>query len=58
MGRPFVGNVSDKKGREDHVIVRRSVFRQLKHLFGREDYITLLAQFEKVAGNLENRDRE
>ena len=42
MGRPFAGNVYDKKGREDHVVIRRSIFRQLKNLFGHEDYLSLL----------------
>ena len=27
MGRPFSGNVLNKKGREDNVVIRRSIFR-------------------------------
>ena len=42
MGRPFAGNVSNKKGVEDHVVLRRSIFRQIKNLYGREDYSCIL----------------
>ena len=42
LGRPFTGKVTNKKGKEDNVILRRSIFRQLRKLYGREDYIGLI----------------
>lgn len=39
MGRPFSGGVSDNSGKEDNVVVRRSIFRSLRKLFGRDNYI-------------------
>ena len=42
MGRPFRGAVSDTSGREENVVIKRSIFRLIKKIFGREDYHEIL----------------
>ena len=37
MGRPFRGSVTDTSGREDHVVIKRSIFRLVKRIYGSEE---------------------
>ena len=58
MGRPFVGKVSDTKGREDNVVIRRSIFRSLKNLYSREDHADVIGeQFSKSFKILDKNDK-
>ena len=42
MGRPFRGGVSDKSGKEEHVVLKRAIFRMVKKIFGRDEYEEVL----------------
>ena len=36
MGRPFKGSVLTKSGKEDNVVSKRSIFRELKTFYGKK----------------------
>ena len=36
MGRPFNGQVSDKSGKEDNVVLKRSIFRIVRKVYSRD----------------------
>ena len=42
MGRPFNGQVSDKSGKEDNVVIKRSIFRIVRKVFSKEEYEVVL----------------
>ena len=42
MGRPFRGSVTDTSGKEQNVVIKRSIFRLIKKIFGRDDYLEVL----------------
>ena len=36
MGRPFCGGVADCSGKEDNVVIKRSIFRLVRKIYGRD----------------------
>lgn len=42
MGRPFCGGVSDSTGKEDNVVIKRSIFRLVRKIYGRDGLETAL----------------
>ena len=42
MGRPFNGQVSDKSGKEENVVIKRSIFRIVRKIFSKEEHEIVL----------------
>lgn len=44
MGRPFKGTVKYKIGKEDNVIIKRSIFRKVKKFYAKGIYLKALGE--------------
>ena len=44
MGRPFSGSVENENGKEDNVVIRRSIFRQIRRIYGRDGLRKILGE--------------
>ena len=56
MGRPFTGEVKDKGGKEDDVVISRALFRLVKKLYARPQFLPDYPEIQKTLNNLPKGD--